>query len=138
MFFSLQGFATGDLEADAYPVRLFHQQTYTHGGKSVITVPPMLVCQSFAKNMGLYGERVGALHITVADTCIDSGRQDDQEGEQESEVVMAHLRLLARASYSSPPVFGATLAAQVLGDRYSRHHTNTQLYSLCEILCRNL
>lgn len=27
----------------------------------------MLVAQSFAKNMGLYGERVGALHIVVGD-----------------------------------------------------------------------
>jgi aspartate/tyrosine/aromatic aminotransferase len=27
----------------------------------------MVVSQSFAKNMGLYGERVGALHIVCSD-----------------------------------------------------------------------
>ena len=27
----------------------------------------MIVTQSFAKNMGLYGERVGAIHFVAAD-----------------------------------------------------------------------
>lgn len=48
----LQGFASGNLDADAYAVRLF----VADGGEC-------LVAQSFAKNMGLYGERVGALSI---------------------------------------------------------------------------
>ena len=26
----------------------------------------MFICQSFAKNMGMYGERIGALHIVVS------------------------------------------------------------------------
>ena len=26
----------------------------------------MFVCQSFAKNLGMYGERIGALHIVVS------------------------------------------------------------------------
>lgn len=50
--FVQQGFASGSLDADAQPVRLF----VADGGE-------LLVAQSYAKNMGLYGERVGALSI---------------------------------------------------------------------------
>jgi aspartate aminotransferase len=51
-----QGFASGDCDRDALAVRTFVADGHTP-----------LVCQSFAKNMGLYGERVGALHIVSAD-----------------------------------------------------------------------
>ena len=50
-----QGFASGSLEKDIWPVRYFIEQGFN-----------MFVCQSFAKNMGMYGERVGALHIVVS------------------------------------------------------------------------
>jgi len=49
-----QGFASGDPSRDAFPVRHFIEQ----GHKPVI-------CQSFAKNFGLYGERIGAFHIVA-------------------------------------------------------------------------
>ena len=47
-----QGFASGNLEADAQSIRMF----VADGGEC-------LTAQSYAKNMGLYGERVGALSI---------------------------------------------------------------------------
>ncbi|KAK1379215.1 hypothetical protein POM88_025959, partial [Heracleum sosnowskyi] len=47
-----QGFASGSLDRDAEPVRMF----VADGGEC-------LVAQSYAKNLGLYGERVGALSI---------------------------------------------------------------------------
>lgn len=50
--FPIQGFASGNLDADAQPIRLFAAD----GGE-------LLAAQSYAKNMGLYGERVGALSI---------------------------------------------------------------------------
>jgi aspartate/tyrosine/aromatic aminotransferase len=50
-----QGFASGDLDKDAWAIRYFIEQGFQ-----------MLVSQSFAKNMGLYGERIGALHIVTA------------------------------------------------------------------------
>ena len=50
-----QGFATGDLEKDAWPIRYFIQEGFQ-----------MVVSQSFAKNVGLYGERIGALHIVAS------------------------------------------------------------------------
>lgn len=48
----IQGFASGSLDKDAQPVRLF----VADGGEC-------FVAQSYAKNLGLYGERVGALSI---------------------------------------------------------------------------
>lgn len=48
----LKGFASGSLDTDAQSVRMF----VNDGGEC-------LVAQSYAKNMGLYGERVGALSI---------------------------------------------------------------------------
>lgn len=63
----------------------------------------MLVSQSFAKNMGLYGERVGALHVVSADK-ETSGR------------VLSQLKQIIRASISSPPVHGARIAERVLAD----------------------
>lgn len=47
-----QGFASGSLDKDAHAVRLF----VADGGEC-------FVAQSYAKNMGLYGERVGALSV---------------------------------------------------------------------------
>jgi aspartate aminotransferase len=49
-----QGFASGDLDRDAWAVREFVKRGV-----------PMLICQSFAKNAGLYGERIGALHVVT-------------------------------------------------------------------------
>jgi aspartate/tyrosine/aromatic aminotransferase len=50
-----QGFASGNLETDAYPIRLFNDRGMQ-----------MLVAQSYAKNMGLYGERIGGLHVVCS------------------------------------------------------------------------
>ena len=50
-----QGFATGDLEGDAFSLRSFEAAGIE-----------FLVAQSFAKNMGLYGERTGCLHVVTA------------------------------------------------------------------------
>jgi aspartate aminotransferase len=52
-----QGFASGDVEKDAWAVRYFAEQGFQ-----------MFVAHSFSKNMGLYGERVGALHIVAHNT----------------------------------------------------------------------
>ena len=52
--FAYQGFATGDLDDDAYPIRLFADNGLE-----------MLIAESYAKKAGMYGERVGALHIVT-------------------------------------------------------------------------
>ena len=50
-----QGFASGDTDADAFALRYFIQEGHQ----------PILA-QSFAKNMGLYGERTGAFSIVCS------------------------------------------------------------------------
>lgn len=54
-----QGFASGDLERDAWPVRYFVSQGFE-----------LFVSQSFAKNLGLYGQRIGCLTAVVHDAAV--------------------------------------------------------------------
>ena len=63
----------------------------------------MVIAQSFAKIMGLYGERTGALHFV----CGDKG---------EAGKVLSQLKLIIRVNYSSPPKHGSRIAAMVLLD----------------------
>jgi len=63
----------------------------------------MLVCQSFAKNFGLYGERIGALHVV----CNDKKKTDD---------IFSQVNILIRALYSNPPKYGADIVKTVLSN----------------------
>ena len=54
-----QGFVTGDLDKDGQGLRYFLNQGFE-----------MVIAQSFAKIMGLYGERTGALHFVCKDKAI--------------------------------------------------------------------
>jgi aspartate aminotransferase len=63
----------------------------------------LAVCQSFSKNMGLYGERVGALHMFCATSA-------------DAEKVRGHLCRLQRGQISQPPTNGARIAATILSD----------------------
>ena len=87
-----QGFASGDAEADAAALR-----------RVLDDGPSLLLAQSFAKNFGLYGERVGTLSVACADAA-------------EKERVMSQLKLIIRPMYSSPPIHGALIVSEVLGD----------------------
>ena len=61
-----------------------------------------MVCQSYAKNMGLYGERVGALNLVTPDP--DS-----------TEAVLSQVKQrIVRPMYSSPPLHGARIATLLL------------------------
>ncbi|MCE7766875.1 aminotransferase class I/II-fold pyridoxal phosphate-dependent enzyme, partial [Pseudomonas putida] len=59
--------------------------------------------QSYAKNMGLYGQRVGCLSVVCED-------------EKQAVAVKSQLQQLARPMYSNPPVHGALVVATILGD----------------------
>jgi len=87
-----QGFASGSLDKDAQSVRMF----VADGGE-------LLMAQSYAKNMGLYGERVGALSIVCksADVAVR---------------VESQLKLVIRPMYSNPPLHGASIVATILRD----------------------
>ena len=87
-----QGFASGDATRDAHAIRQF-----------VADGHPIMLSQSYAKNFGLYGERIGALSVVCADA--------DEKARVESQ-----LKILVRPMYSNPPVYGARIVAEVLGD----------------------
>lgn len=87
-----QGFASGDINKDAYAVRYFVEQ----GHQIALT-------QSFAKNMGLYGERTGAFSLVAADS-------------EEKARIESQLKILIRPLYSNPPIHGARIVSTVLND----------------------
>ncbi|CAJ0764327.1 10044_t:CDS:2, partial [Entrophospora sp. SA101] len=61
------------------------------------------LAQSFAKNMGLYGERAGAFSII-------------SESSKEKAAIDSQLKILIRAMYSNPPIHGARIASYVLNN----------------------
>lgn len=93
-----QGIASGDPDKDAFAVRHFVEQ-----GKEVMTA------QSFAKNLGLYGERIGCLSFVT-------------NSEKNGKAIRSQVKTIVRAMYSSPPLHGAQIVARVLSDK--------QLYKL--------
>jgi len=101
-----QGFATGDLEKDAYAIRKFA----TAGVN-------MLVSQSFAKNFGLYGERIG----TVAVVC---------SKKESVAAVMSQLDVLVRNLYSNPPKHGAAIVRTILSDKHLTQEWHSELYAM--------
>lgn len=92
--FAYQGFASGDVNRDAAAVRCFLHE---------FNFPTMFITQSFAKNMGLYGERAGTLSL-ICDSAEEKERCESQ------------LKILIRAMYSNPPIHGARIAAEILSD----------------------
>jgi aspartate aminotransferase len=88
-----QGFASGDPVKDALPIRYFLDDGHQ-----------LLVCQSFAKNFGLYGERVGALHIV-------SG------SEEEAKRITSQVLIVIRPMYSNPPIYGSRVISEILNDK---------------------
>ncbi|XP_046422966.1 aspartate aminotransferase, cytoplasmic [Neodiprion fabricii] len=87
-----QGFASGDLERDAAAVKIFVDRGME------------LICtQSFAKNFGLYNERVGNLVVVMSSM-------------KEVVEVKSQLTLIVRGMYSNPPNHGARVVGTVLND----------------------
>jgi len=87
-----QGFASGDLDRDAYSLRLFLKHT-----------DDVFLFQSFAKNFGLYGERVGAFSVVT-------------DSKEEAKITMSRIKQIARPIYSNPPIHGARIVDIILRD----------------------
>jgi len=87
-----QGFASGDAEADAWALRKFVDDGHC-----------IALGQSYAKNFGLYGERVGALSVVGRDA-------------EEAARVLSQIKRVVRPMYSNPPVYGARLVDAILSD----------------------
>lgn len=86
-----QGFASGDLDKDAYFMR--------EAIKTLST--PILICQSFAKNFGMYGERVGAFHLVLPSS-------------DNTANIKSQLATIIRSEVSNTTAYGAKLVATVL------------------------
>lgn len=85
-----QGFASGDLENDAWAIRYFVEQGFE-----------MFCAQSFAKNFGLYNERIG----TVSVVCSNA---------EKAKATLSQMKLVIRSNYSNPPAFGARIVGTIL------------------------
>ncbi|KAL8832599.1 MAG: hypothetical protein Q9191_000168 [Dirinaria sp. TL-2023a] len=87
---SYMGFVSGDVETDCEPIRKF--------AKAGI---PLLVAATYGKAFGLYGERVGCLHVTAPTVAI-------------SRRIETQMKLLARAETGAQPRFGALIFSTIL------------------------
>jgi aspartate aminotransferase, mitochondrial len=87
-----QGFASGDPVKDAASVRMFVEDGHL-----------ISMVQSFSKNFGLYGQRIGALSVVGAD-------------EEEAKRVVSQMKMVIRPMYSNPPRHGARIVTTILED----------------------
>lgn len=85
-----QGFASGDTVKDAFALRRFIEDGHE-----------VALAQSYAKNMGLYGERAGAFTIVCG-------------SKEEADRNMSQMKIIIRGMYSSPPIHGARIVTKVL------------------------
>lgn len=87
-----QGFASGDLEKDAWAIRYFVSEGFE-----------LFCAQSFSKNFGLYNERVGNLTVV--------GKESDSVLR-----VLSQMEKIVRITWSNPPAQGARIVAATLSD----------------------
>jgi len=106
-----QGFASGDLENDAFAVRK------AVADESIKT--PIVICQSFAKNCGMYGERVGAIHVIP-----------HEKDEGLNRAIQSQLNKLTRSEISNPPAYGAKIVATILTDSKLRQQWQDDLTTM--------
>ncbi|KAI1206330.1 aminotransferase class I and II [Annulohypoxylon truncatum] len=86
------GFNSGSVDEDAWAIRYFVDVLRLEAS----------VCLSFAKSMGLYGERIGLVSFVT-------------EGTGTARAMSSILENCQRATISNPPAYGARIAATVLG-----------------------
>ena len=84
-----QGLARG-VDPDRYVVSALAQTGMT-----------FLVANSFSKIFGLYGERIGAIHVVAADADVASR-------------VVSQAKVIVRSLYSNPPTEGAVIVSDIL------------------------
>lgn len=92
-----QGFASGDPYKDIGLIRRLNELVVQ--GK----IPTYALCQSFAKNMGLYGERTGSVSIVT-------------ESAEHSKAIESQLKKLIRPIYSNPPIHGSRIVETIFSN----------------------
>ncbi|KAJ0417801.1 PLP-dependent transferase [Aspergillus carlsbadensis] len=101
------GMTSGDFNTDAWALRYFINELNLEAA----------VCLSFAKSMGLYGERIGLCAFVTASRTTAAA-------------VESTLAQLIRVEISNPPAFGARVVAAVLGDVGLREEWNVNLRTM--------
>ncbi|UPK91696.1 hypothetical protein LCI18_002631 [Fusarium solani-melongenae] len=86
------------------------------------------VAQSFAKNLGLYGERVGAFHFVCA---------PGVDAVEASHAVASQMALISRAEISNPPAFGSRIADRIINDPELFAQWQQDLETMSSRLIRN-
>jgi len=87
-----QGYGSGDLVKDRFAVELFARM-----GMS------FMIAQSYSKNLGLYGERVGCASVVCSNADI-------------AKAITSQLCGIVRPMWSNPPKHGCYIVKRVLGD----------------------
>lgn len=100
--FAYQGFGDG-IDEDATAVRHFLADGHQ-----------MLVANSYSKNFGLYGERIGGFYVVASDGEI-------------AERVKSQVMRIIRANYSNPPLHGSRIIAAVLASDALRQEWESEL-----------
>lgn len=100
--FAYQGFGRG-IDEDAMAVRHF-----------LVDGHQMLVANSYSKNFGLYGERIGGFYVVTPDT-------------ETAERVKSQVMRIIRANYSNPPLHGSRIIAAVLSSDTLREEWESEL-----------
>ena len=107
---SYQGLGKG-LDEDAFSIRHFLKAD-----------TEMMVATTFSKNFGLYNDRIGALIFCHA--------------EKSRAVVKNNIKAIIRATYSSPPAFGAKVIARVLQDEKLFEMWKSELEDVRNEICQ--
>ncbi|KAF2136658.1 uncharacterized protein K452DRAFT_292253 [Aplosporella prunicola CBS 121167] len=105
-----QGFASGDLDRDAWAIRHFASRGLE-----------IAVAQSFSKNFGLYGQRVGAFHLLLS------------KPEAQPNTLSQIVRVI-RGEISVCPLYGARVVAAILSDKQLRNEWLDDLRTMSERL----
>lgn len=87
------GFNSGSFDNDAWPIRYFLDELKIE----------LAVCLSMAKNMGLYGERIGLVSCVLSSS-------------HAADIANSVMERVQRSTITAPPAYGARVAAAVLGN----------------------
>ncbi|KAA8495555.1 Aspartate aminotransferase, mitochondrial [Porphyridium purpureum] len=103
-----QGFTSGDADVDAYAPRKFLKDGHH-----------MILAQSFSKNFGLYGHRVGCLSFAC-------------DSVAEAQAVESQLKILARPMYSNPPIHGVRVVNEILQEKTLESKWRLEMQGMAE------
>jgi aspartate aminotransferase len=101
-----QGYSTGNLAHDAFPVRYFAKKGHS-----------LSVAQTYSKNMGMYGERVGSLSVIAPNS-------------MRREALESHINIIIRPMHSTPPINGGRIVVKILSTPSLKTDWESEMYDM--------